>query len=348
MRRIWGVVRRYCAPVVVALTLVAGTTLPTSSAPQLVTVRMILDPTIYSHLPVLHALDAGYFRDEGIDLQITPAQGSSTLFLPMLARGDYDLGTVNPSPAFFNQFTAGFDVVILAAQAGNHAGWHAANYLVVRQDLWDTKAIMRPSDLKGRSIDGSNNGSPVDFLVKETLRAGGLSADDVHLTEHLRDAPAWVEALRNHAEDVVGTIEPSASELEGAGLGHRWLSLADIAPWYQLEYIGASAKFANAHPELIRRILRAYLRANDDILKTNGKWTPALLAEAQKWTHLPVDELERLSGPNYPTEHGEVSLDALVRMQQFWIGEKLVTTPVDVNRIVNVSMLHEEQHSLHF
>ena len=41
-------------------------------------IRMIMDPTFYAHLPVLHALDAGYFRAENIDLQITPSPGSST------------------------------------------------------------------------------------------------------------------------------------------------------------------------------------------------------------------------------------------------------------------------------
>src|SRR5580704_11196745 len=121
-------------------------------------VRIIFDPTFYTHLPLLHALDMGYFKAEGIDLQITPFSGSSTLFLPMLARGEYDLGTVNPSPAFFNQFSGGFDVVLLACQTGSRPGWHDPSWLMVRQDLWDSKAIAQPSDMRGRVVDGSNSG----------------------------------------------------------------------------------------------------------------------------------------------------------------------------------------------
>ena len=311
-------------------------------------VRMIMDPTFYAHLPVLHGIDAGYFRAEGIDLEITPSPGSSTAFLPMLARGDFDLGTVNPSPSFFNQFNAGFNVVLLAGMGGSHAGWHDASWLIVRQDDRDAKTIQQPADLKGKIVYGANVGSPIDFLLKETLRAGGVSPSDARVSEHYRSIANWLEALRNHAVDVLGATEPAASEIEAQGAGHRWVSFAAIVPWYQQEYIGASASFARDHPDIIRRFLRAYVRANDDVLKSNGKWTPELLAEAAKWSQLTPDVLRGLSGPIYPTPHGEIDLDALARMQQFWIGEKLVTAPIDVRKVTNVTLLHDVQRALHF
>jgi len=320
---------------------------PARSA-TLVPVRIILDPTFYTHLPLLHALDMGYFKDEGIDLQIMPASGSSTLFLPMLARGDYDLGTVNPSPAFFNQFSGGFDVVLLACMSASKPGWHDAPWLMVRQDLWDARAIVQPADLKGRVVDGSNVGSPIDFLLKETIRVGGLTPADVHLSERFRTIDNWLEAFRNKAADVIGATEPSASELEAQGVGHRWVSFATIAPWYQLEYLGASARFAKDHPDVIRQFLRAYVRGNDDVLKSNGKWTPGLLAEAVKWSHFTPDLLRGLSGPTYPSPHGEVSLESLTRIQQFWVNEKLVAAPVDVNNVVNIALLHDVQKSRGF
>jgi NitT/TauT family transport system substrate-binding protein len=319
-----------------------------SGAATPVVVRMIMDPTFYAHLPLLHALDMGYFKAEGIDLQITPATGSSTLFLPMLARGDFELGTVNPSPAFFNQFSAGFNVVLLACQTGSKPGWHDVSWLMVRQDLWDAKTIVQPADLKGKVVDGANIGSPIDFLLKETIRTGNLTPADMRVSERFRSIDNWLEALRNKAAEVIGATEPAASELDQMGVGHRWVSYATIAPWYQLEYIGASAKFAKEHPDLIRKVLRAYLRGNDDILKSNGKWTPALLAEAAKWSTLTPDVLRMLQGPAYPSLHGEVNLDSLARIQQFWVTEKLVNTAVDVNAVVNLSALRDAQKSLRY
>jgi ABC-type nitrate/sulfonate/bicarbonate transport system substrate-binding protein len=333
---------------VLALLASYGPAMPPSGAATLVPVRIILDPTFYTHLPLLRALDMGYFKDEGIDLQITPANGSSTLFLPMLARGDYDLGTVNPSPAFFNQFNAGFNVVILAAQTGSKPGWHDVSWMMVRQDLWDAKTIAQPADLKGKVVDGANVGSPVDFLLKETIRTAGLTPADMRVGERFRSIDNWLEALRNKAADVLGATEPAASEIDKMGVAHRWVSFSTIAPWYQLEYIGASAKFAKEHPDLITKFLRGYLRGNNDVLKSNGKWTPALLAEAAKWSTLTPDVLRLLQGPAYPSLHGEVNLDALTRMQQFWINEKLVKEAVDVNQVVNLSALRDAQKSLHY
>ena len=51
---------------------------------------------------------------------------------------------------------------------------------------WDAKAIVQPSDLRGRVVDGSNNGSPLDFLLKETVRVGGLTPADVRIGERPR------------------------------------------------------------------------------------------------------------------------------------------------------------------
>lgn len=325
-----------------------GPAVPAGSAAGPDRVRMILDPTFYAHLPLLHAIDAGYFRKEGIDLQITAARGSSTAFLPMLARGDYDLGTVNPSPSFFNQFSGGFNVVLLACMSGSHAGWHDASWLMVRQDLWDAKTIAQPADLKGKVVDGANVGSPIDFLMKETIRVGGTALAEVRTSERFRSEGEWLEALRNHAADVVGATEPGASQLEAQGAGHRWVSFDTVAPWYQLQYIGSSAQFAKDHPNVLRRFLRAYVRGNDDILKSNGKWTPALLAEAAKWSQLAPDVLRAVSGPIYPSAHGEISLDSLARIQQFWVAEKLVAAPVDVRNVANVALLHDVQRSLGF
>jgi NitT/TauT family transport system substrate-binding protein len=334
---------------IVAVLLTAfGTAVPPATAQTLTPVRMIIDPTFYAHLPIMRAIDMGYFKAEGIDLQITPASGSSTLFLPMLARNEYDLGTVNPSPAFFNQFSGGFSVVIVAGQGASHAGWHGVSWLLVRQDLWDAKAIARPADLKGHIVDGSNVGSPIDFLLKSAMAAGGVAPADVRISEHYRAMPDWLEAFRNKAVDVIGAPEPQASQLEAQGLAHRWISFDAVVPWYQLEFVGASAKFSQDHPDLIRKFLRAYLRGNDDVLKSNGKWTPQLLTEAVKWTGQSADALQKLGGPQYPTLHGEVSVDALARIQQFWVNEKLVTAPVDVNNVVNLTMLHEVQKSLHY
>jgi NitT/TauT family transport system substrate-binding protein len=309
-------------------------------------VRIIFDPTFYSHLPILRAMDAGYFRDEGIDLQLTPSNGSSTAFLPMLARGDYDLGTANPSPAFFNQYSAGFNVVLLAGQTGSHAGWHDSTWLMVRQDLWDAKTIRVPADLKGRIADGANVGSPIDFLLKQTIRTGGLTVSDLRVGERYKSPADALEGLKNHAVDVVGINEPAASQIEAQGYAHRWLSFSTVAPWYQPEYLAASAQFAKDHPSIIRRFIRAYLRGNNDILKSGGKWTPVTMAEAVKRTGLTPEVLRGMPGPTYPAAHGEIDLDALARMQQFWLEEKLVQTPVDVHSVADIAALRDAQHSL--
>jgi hypothetical protein len=159
---------------------------------------------------------------------------------------------------------------------------------MVRQDLWDAKAIAQPSDMRGRVVDGSNSGSPIDFLLKQALRAGGLTPADVRVSERLHTASDQLEALRNKAVEVSGSPEPQAGEFEAQGVAHRWVSFSTISP----------------------EVVRSF------------------------------------QGPAYPSLHGEVNLDSLTRIQQFWMSEKLVTAPVDVNRVVNLGLLRDAQKSL--
>ena len=202
-------------------------------AQQLTKVRVALNLSTYNNLPVFLAADKGYFTSAGLDVALTGFNGSSLAQLPTLARGDTDIVPIGLGPPFFNQFAEGFNVKLVASTSKPRTGWNDTTWLVVRQDLWDAKQIRKPSDLKGKSIDGVAPGSPLDFLALATVAAGGLTTSDVQLTEKFRDPPNWLAALRNKAVDVQGVPEPIATDLQEQKLAHKWLGLSAIAPLVQ-------------------------------------------------------------------------------------------------------------------
>jgi NitT/TauT family transport system substrate-binding protein len=324
----------------VAAGLVLLLSAPYPSNAQSAVVRVGMNLSTYNNLPIFLAIDKGYFKDAGLDVEVQPFNTSSTAQIPKLARGDSDIMPLALGPAFFNQFSEGFNVKLIAAQSSQRRGWNDTSWLIVRQDLWDAKTIRRTQDLRGKNIDGVAPGSPLDFLALTAVENGGLTTGDVGYTNKFRDAPSWLTALRNRAVDVQGVPEPVATEVEAEKLGHKWIGISAVAPWFNEGYIAASASFSRDHHDQVVRFLRAYLRAARDINRTGGKWTPELVSSVAKWTQLPENIIRQIPGPAYPGD-SRIDLSSVARQEEFWHTRGLVPTVVPAESIVDTTALNE-------
>jgi NitT/TauT family transport system substrate-binding protein len=239
----------------------------------------------------------------------------------------------------FNQFSEGFNIKLVSVLTEPKPGYKDGVSLVVRKDLWDSGAVRKVSDLKGRKVDGAAEGNPIDFLVRQTLASAGLKRGDVTLSYKPRSASDTPELLRQKAIDVAGASEPTATLIESQGIGVRWLSYKDVTPWYQETFLASSESFLRDRPDAARRFLSAYLKAANEVSRTQGQWSPELLAVAHKWTGMPEDLLKTLGGVPYWPLDGRVRLDSLARVQQFWVDAGLVKKPIPVEKIVDTSAL---------
>jgi NitT/TauT family transport system substrate-binding protein len=305
------------------LSLAVSLLAPASAGAQTQTVRVALNQSTYSNLPFFLAADKGYFRDAGLDVQIIGFNGSSTLQIPRLARGDVDVMGTALGPAFFNQFAGGFNIKLLATVSAERAGWSDTTWLLVRQDLWDARAIRNYADLRGKRIDGAAPGSPVDFLALSAIEHGGLGTSDVQFSEKLHDAPTWLGALRNGSVDVLGIPEPVATQMQVLKVAHKWVGMSTLAPWYNEEFLAASESFTRDRHDVAVRFLQAYLRAVRDIRRSNGRWTPELVATTAKWTALPAEMIRQIPGPAYPGD-GDIDDASVAHQQDVWHQRGLV------------------------
>jgi NitT/TauT family transport system substrate-binding protein len=314
--------------------------LPSHANAQVEVVRVALSLTTYSNLPLFLAADKGYFRDAGLDVQLSGFGGSSTAQIPRLARGDTDMLALALGPAFFNQFSGGFNIKLLATLEAQRTGWNATSWLVVRQDLWDAKAVRQPKDLRGKIIDGAAEGSPLDLLASTAIQQGGLTANDVHYSQKFRDPANWLTALRNKAVDVQGLPEPIATLMDVQKVAHKWIGLSTVAPWFNEEFIAASPSFARDHHDAVVRFLRAYLRAVRDVQQSHGRWTPELVTCVAKWTSLPESTIRQIPGPAYPGD-GSIDNASVAHQEDFWHERGLVTTIVPPGAFIDSMSLLE-------
>lgn len=308
-----------------------------SAQTALTPVRVSINPHFITYTAFFIAVDKGYFKDAGIDLQLTKYTTSANSQLPSLARGDLDVSVVVPGPALFNQYDQGFDAHVIASIDEAHAGYLDGSVLMVRHDL--VGKIKKPSDMKGMNVDGAFPGSPIALLTLEALAAGGLTTNDVKFSTKESAVPDQLAALRNGAVDVQGTTEPTATAIQQQGYGTKWLSYHDIMPGYQEAFFGVSSQFAKDHPDAVVRFLRAYLRGVADVNKTKGKLTPDLVATIAKWTELTPDIIQAMGALPYYGQNGSVNTDELDKIQKFWVSLDLVKNPVAISKVVDLQYI---------
>ena len=329
--------RRAVAAGVLACTVVVAAATRPGPAQTLVPVRLSFNPHFITYMALDDAIDQGYFKQAGIDLQVTTYQTSANSQLASLARGDLDITVVVPGPALFNQYGEGFDAHIIASIDEAHPGYTDGSVLIVRKDLVGT--IKKPSDLAGKNIDGAFQGSPIALLTLKTIEAGGLTPDKVNFTTKDSAVPDQLAALTNKVVDVQGTTEPTATVMQQKGVGEKWISYRDVMPGYQEAFWGVSSGFAKAHPETVVKFLQAYLRGAADVSKTNGKLTPELVALTAKWTEIPPAILTAVGGTPYFGQAGSINTKTLESLQKFWMSLGFVKAPVSIDKVVDTSFL---------
>lgn len=330
---------------VLALIAFAVAAAPGGAQQNLDVVRLTLNPATFAYLPLFIAVDRGYFTDQHIDLQITKISGSSIQQLPRLARGDIDVMPTSIGPGFFNQYAQGFDAKIVSSFNQSHAGWQDPACILVRQELWDNHSIAKLADLRGKVVDGGADGTSLNFMIKSAVAKAGLTLKDVQFGEKFRTIPDVFAAFKNGAADVQAMTEPLCTQWDTDHLAHRWLTAQDVIPGFQPSYIAAGGAFLKDHRAVVVRFLAAYLKGARDVTDAKGRWTPALIASAAKWTEIPEATLQRLAGPSYAGQMGAIDASWIDRQQRFWVAEGSVPKAAPLSDIVDASLLDEARRA---
>jgi NitT/TauT family transport system substrate-binding protein len=97
-------------------------------------------------VPLYVALDRGYFKDEGLDVELIPMADLSQA-IQQVALSQVAFQVALPDPVIFNALDRGVEVKILASSTINRPV-DAPAVLQVRQDLIDSGKYKGPSDLK--------------------------------------------------------------------------------------------------------------------------------------------------------------------------------------------------------
>jgi len=246
-----------------------------------------------SDAPFYIAYDQGYFKDEGLDVDLILLDSGAKVIAP-LGTGALDVGSGALSVGFWNALLRGVKFRIVADRGHAEAGY-LYQTVFIRKDLVDGGQFKSLKDLKGLRMGFAAQGVTSLSLLNEAAKYAGIRFED--MTPVYLSFPQQIAALQNKALDGTLLIEPQATVAVNAGIGVRFMDTNVFYPHQQISVIFYSDKFATERKDVADRFMRAWLRGvrtyndairdgkivgADDVVQTMAKsfnMSPALVRE---------------------------------------------------------------------
>ena len=192
------------------------------------------------------ALEAGYFKDEGLDATITSIP-TSQLVIAALQRSDIDLAN-SDSPSVVSAHLSGVDNVILAVPVTKPIF-----------DLMVPASITKPEDLKGKTVAVSRVCDSTCFQISRALVGWGMSPKDVSFLG-VTDYTGMFASLRSGQISAAALAPPFNFEAKKQGF-HSLVDMSLLPIESPTAVVQTVKPFLTAHPDTAVAFLRAYIKA---------------------------------------------------------------------------------------
>ena len=161
--------------------------------------------------PQYVAIAAGYFEEEGLELDLTTGQGADNVMTAVLSN-QVDIGFAGPEASIYVYNEGKEDYTQVFAQLTKTDG----SFLVSSEDIEDFDW----NDLKGKTIIPGRKGGVPYMTLLYVLKSKGIDPEkDVVLDDSI-DFDLMASAFSSGEADFVTLFEPTASQIELSGKGY--------------------------------------------------------------------------------------------------------------------------------
>ena len=284
----------------------------------------------------------GYFKDQGITLDLQTFQSAANMTAP-LGTGELDAGGGAPSAGLFNAINSGVQLRIVADKGSLTPG-HGYEAVIVRTALADK--VKSAKDMKGLKISIASRDIVPEYSLDAYLRTGGLTIADVSVVTLA--FPDMVAALANGSIDVAVPTEPTATRILDAKTGVLITRTDTVVPGEQTAVILFSEKLAK-QKDVAVRFMKAYLQGARFYSDAFDKKDPAKRKEAidilAKATKIDAALFERMVLPGIDP-NGAVNAKSLEAAQSYFVAKGSQQKALDMSKVVDASFADEAVKAL--
>jgi NitT/TauT family transport system substrate-binding protein len=228
----------------IAITIV-GLLLWSGSAAAADKVRLSISALDVSFLTAGIASKRGFFKDEGLDVEVI--RMAANVSVTALSTGDIDYTMIFASVV--RGALRGLPMKVVASYMDS-----STHTLIARPDFKSLR------DLKGKTLGVSTYGATSDVVARMMFKQGGVDPERELKIITLGAERARFAALREGLVEVAVLSPPADSELNKLGFN----VLARAYELFKLPFtgLGANMKKLKEKPDEVKRMVKALLRAN--------------------------------------------------------------------------------------
>lgn len=273
--------------------------------------------------PLHAALAKGFFREQALDVDITPTVGGAT-GLPALAAGQIQVALSNiVSIVLGAQQGLGFEM-IAPTSASNDQPPNSAGLVAKRGSN-----LKAGKDLEGKRVAVNTRNSINWLVVREWVRLTGGDPDKLTFLEV--PFPNMGDALKGNQLDAAFMVDPFLSEGLSSGVtevvGWPYDKIMKRVPIAQY---AATKGFIQSNPDVIERWVRGYNKGIDWINQNKGSddWYSLIAG----YTHLTTAQLRNIALPVWDKT---VDSSRVAKMIEIMRANGMLESNVDSKSLLN-------------
>ena len=264
--------------VVCAAVLAAAAASGTALAQEKITVGAL---RFTSHAPTFIAYERGYFKEEGLDVELKFFQAAQPVAVA-IASGDIDFGITALTGGYFNLADKGALKIVggLYAEKKGYKGT-----AIMASNKAYAAGVTSPAKIKGHSVAITQVGSSFHYMTGMIAAKYGFSMSDVSL-KPLQKVGSMIGAVKSGQVDVMMMVPHIAIPLDKAKAAKIIGWMSDLGP-YQVTTIFTSTKNTTDRQVQVKRFMRAYKKGIADYraVMLNQKKDPAATEAMVKLIH---------------------------------------------------------------
>jgi len=273
----------------------------------------------FGHLPIVQALpiyvaiEKGYFKDEGLNIEDTKFESPNQM-IDSLISGNIDvaMGAATGITAIAESKKPG-SLRIFAVQGGDEK--HIPDALIVSKD----SSISSITDLKGKKV-GTLPGIQWKTIARNIFASNNIDIDkDLTLVELA--IPLQTQSLASKQVDALLTLEPVITIAESKNISKNLVVSPNLTYISNPFYAGVgnvSVSFMTKNPEAFKKVMKVLNKATDEINQNPDmyrnylvNYTP-LTPELANKVNLPIYKMYKDINPK-DTEAVQKFIDIFVK-----------------------------------
>ncbi len=217
-------------------------------------IRMAYLQSDIHHLALWVALEKGFFKVNGADVEVKGVFKAGPEIMTAFAAGELDMAYVGEAPSTTAVANKAARVVVVSQV--NTEG----SALVVAKKNPDINNL---TDLQGKTVAMPGYSTVQDFLLRRALRGSGMAPEQVNII--VLKPPEMIGALRTGQIEAFIAWEPYPSKADTMSVGRNLATSKQMWPGHPCCVLISDRGFIDGRPEMVAAVVRSHVQATDYI-----------------------------------------------------------------------------------